>query len=260
MYFARIPAFLVLGAKHSLESRIKKCNPHLIYRPCWKAVDGKMLFNDGGGNPEGWDGLARLSEDLVEFLEMDLGSVPATPVVKFGVYSVTKAEDEPWFPTHNPANVTLLARSNTAAPWKTLYSAALTSDPATGANVLTGWPATDGSVRYFRFEILSRGESNGAGSHSYIKEVMFGHHAKSGPPPPPPPPSPMATEYALYFMPYTDSGGQTGLSLQSHYTQPTKTADPAWARKNNLTDATLRVRRRWPHVSPCEPHVLFYGG
>lgn len=208
--------------------------------PCWKAVDGKILFNDASQPYEGWDGLA--GPGGVEWLEMDLGNVPGTPVDRFAIYSVSKGDDPQWWPTHNPKDVSLLGRSAAEEPWKSLYNGSLVLDPETGTNVIDGWPSAAGKCRYYRFEISSRGKSNGPGSHSYIKEVEFGHAPAAGPPPPPPPPpppTPMATQYALYYMPYTESGSETGLSLQAHYTPHTETADSKWLQSHNLSKSCL---------------------
>ena len=78
------------------------------------------------------------------------------------------------------------------------------------------------------------------GTHSYIKEVQF--HTSRGPgppppPPPPPPPSPLATEYALYYLPHPEcgqSGGCTGLRLNTHYDARSETASAAWLAANGL--------------------------
>ncbi len=221
--------------------------------PCWKAADGKILFNDAPGRPsEGWDGAA--GKDGIEFLEMDLGVVPATPVDRLAIYSVSKGDDPQWWPIHNPKDVSFLGRSATTVPWKSLFNGSLVLDPETGANVIDGWPSAAGKSRYFRLEISSRGTSGSAEtppSHSYIKEVQFGHAPPTGPPPPPPPPpppAPMATQYALYYMPYTDSGSQTGLSLQAHYTAHTETADSEWLQKHNLSQSCLSDGCFRPHL------------
>lgn len=206
---------------------------------CWKAVDGKMLFNDQPGKKlEGWDGLA--GPGGVEWLEMDLGAAPTSPMNRFGIYSVSKGDDPQWWPTHNPKDVSLLGRRTTAEPWTALFNGSLVLDPETGTNVIDGWQSVAGKFRYYRFEISSRGK--GDPSHSYIKEVQFGHAPPAGPPPPPPPPpppAPMATEYALYYMPYRESGSQTGLSLQAHYIPHTETADSNWLERHNLSKSCL---------------------
>eukprot|EP01052_Picozoa_sp_SAG31_P023313 SAG31_NODE_1914_length_6931_cov_6.490340_7_plen_896_part_00 len=215
-------------------SIVTSCSGQQAGCDCWKAVDGKMLFNNAGG-AEGWDSV---TQGGIGWLEMDLGGVPATPVTKFGVYSVSQTEDHQWF----PVGVALLGRSSPDARWTVLLNTTLVLHPANGTNVLAGWPAEDGRARYFRFEIWSRGGAD-HNSHSYIKEVQFGHAPQSGPPPPPPhppPPSPMATEYALYFMPFKHSGGETGLSLQAHYLQNVDTAETSWLQKHNLSASSLK--------------------
>ena len=50
----------------------------------------------------------------------------------------------------------------------------------------------------------------------------------------------MATTYALYYMPHTDSGGQTGLSLFAHYKKAGSTASPGWLTKHGLDAASLQ--------------------
>ena len=112
---------------------------------CWKAVDGKMEFNDAGGG-EGWDGKPDTKHGAgVEWLELDLcpsssssssssgvslpGSAEAAPVTKFGLYSVSKADDRQWFPVHNPAAVMLLARGSTSGSWKEVYNGTVQADP-----------------------------------------------------------------------------------------------------------------------------------
>ena len=124
---------------------------------CWKAVDGKLLFNDAGGAPEGWDG--KPGEDGVEFLELDLGRSVA--VDRFAVYAVGKHEDAEWFPQHNPAAVRLLTRAErtgdddggaaTAATWRLLFNGTVA---ASNYSVLQGWGVEH--ARHFRFEIDSR--------------------------------------------------------------------------------------------------------
>eukprot|EP01047_Picozoa_sp_COSAG01_P052757 COSAG01_NODE_5582_length_4168_cov_2.695257_1_plen_382_part_00 len=196
---------------HGTASRsiVTSCSGAMAGCECWKAVDGKMLFNDGGGAAEGWDSQ---TQDGVGWLEMDLGSVPPTPVTKFGVYSVSQADDRRWFPVHNPRGVSrpfsswdrsilteiylchacscqeilraetagkvaLLGRASPRAPWTVLLNTTVTPNAQTGTSVLSGWPPQHGHVRYFRFEIWSRGKSDP--SHSYIKEVQFGEPAVS---------------------------------------------------------------------------------
>ena len=88
------PGGFVVNRGTAAKSIVTKCSGALAGCDCWKAADGKMLFNDAGG-AEGWD--AR-TEQEVSWLEMDLGSVPATPVTKFGVFSVSRADDPQWFP------------------------------------------------------------------------------------------------------------------------------------------------------------------
>jgi hypothetical protein len=164
---------------HGTASRsiVTSCSGAMAGCECWKAVDGKMLFNDGGGAAEGWDSQ---TQDGVGWLEMDLGSVPPTPVTKFGVYSVSQADDRRWFPVHNPRGVALLGRASPRAPWTVLLNTTVTPSAPTGTNVLSGWPPQHGHVRYFRFEIWSRGKSDPShSSHSYIKEVQFGEPAVS---------------------------------------------------------------------------------
>ena len=48
-----------------------------------------------------------------------------------------------------------------------------------------------------------------------------------------------ATDYALYYMPFTRRGKTTGITLEAIYTQRNETASPAWLTASGLTRAVL---------------------
>ena len=193
---------------------------------CWKAADGKLLFDDRSpATDEGWDGAVQ-SGTHTEWIEFDLGA--GEPIDRVGVYSVSKSEDPQWYPTHNPANVSVLSRATPSDSWAPLLNTALPPGPF---NRLTGW-GTKTNRRYFRLEIHSRQGQQGSGSHSYVKEVRFGRGgAAPGPAVP--------TRYALYYMPFARSGHTTGLSLQDKYRAVNDTAAAGWRQAAGLTAAAL---------------------
>ena len=77
---------------------------------CWKATDGKLLFNNrspGSSTDAGWDGKPAKGS-ATEWIEFDLGDAPHK-IDRIGIYSVAKTDDPQFFPLHNPGNVAVFA-------------------------------------------------------------------------------------------------------------------------------------------------------
>lgn len=222
--------------------------------PCWKAVDGLLEFSYSGAG-EGWNGLGG-----VETLNMDLGPSASDNVTGFGIWTVARAEDQ-HFPVHSPRRVAMWAAKQPSGPWEEILSNTsirVPVDDTTGIIQFNFTRSLDTSTyRYFRLSILCRYNqatpSNPAGdgggcvssaSHSWIKEVQFGRETSAKPQ--------LERDYALYYMPYSYSGGRTGLSIHTKYDAVNNTASPTWLSGNNLSAQALAsgaFRQRLPSTA-----------
>ena len=93
----------------------------------------------------------------LEYIEFDLGASPP-PIDTVGVYSVSLADDQ-WFPMHNPANVSLLARADASGGWATQ---AKTMCPESNVSLVSLAKAV--TQRYWRLEISTRHTTPATGS------------------------------------------------------------------------------------------------
>lgn len=103
-----------------------------------------------------------------------------------------------------------------------------------GPNALWRWSRLHWALlcfdRYWRLEIRSRHVSPQTGSHSWLKEVLFGQALQS---------PTVATDYTLMYLPYTSSGSRTGLTIDATFDPVSQTASASWLAANDLTPATL---------------------
>ena len=138
-------------------------------------------------------------------------------------------------------------------PWTTVLANASATDQNPDGLVSLVFPSAVSTADHprWRISILCRRQKDTAGcdpsfSHSWIKEIKF---RRAGGPAP----SKAATQYQLWYLPYTTTGSATGISIMAHYAPlDTTKASPAWLQANGLTAETLKdgsFRKRLPEAA-----------
>lgn len=220
---------------------------------CWKATDNILAYsNDGDG--EGWN-----ANTGVAWIILDITKIPNAPtlVAGLGVWTETKIDDSMWWPIHNPAKITV-EKATANGAWTTVLNAADCTHPDNSGVVSLNFasPIATSSSPYWRISILCERTNDPSAkcdpsqSHSWIKEIKFRKQVVN------PAPPQMESNYQLFYLPYTTTGGATGLNIETTYIPLNQSAASApWRKRYGLTPAVLQsgsFRKSFPEALDWE--------